>query len=322
MVVENRVEGTVREAIKRYAPSLKELESSELAEFEKLKHSESSHEFYMSVWKASPFVLVTLITTTVYAFALYGSLGWLFLTVFVAIFVLGYFAWYTAGQLDSEVATQSIRRDRASREVERRKAKVEGLFVAHVTGAYRVRIEDLHWDDSILELKAGDFATQFVPQLLEDMRNLDKDLVEQMSLFDQAVGEYLKALVKYYNEAKEVVMALESGAGVKEIPHDHMEQVLRSLYYVLSGLVSSEEDLVRTRAVAVTSSDMRLIRLMWSKRDDKNPYPELLQNENLKTLVMNAEDYRVRAINVDTDISYMKKVLFEDSQTERFRPGI
>jgi hypothetical protein len=168
------------------------------------------------------------------------------------------------------------------------------------------------------------FEEEFNPHLLKDMLLSDKSLVEAMRSMDNHGKEFMDSIRLYYTLAHEKIMEIDRQLAIDQSiqPMNRMPSMITALYYALSGIVNSLEEVDQPRWRARLPNDVKhFLQQLYGKFDEKNPYPELLKNEKLRELAPIAETNRIAALNNETTIRLAIQALI-GSPTGTFSPGL
>jgi hypothetical protein len=318
-------------------PSLKDIQSSQVRIRKKLQTTESRRDFYLAMWKSAPYAFIAAISALALTFytpsqPIY-SIGPFHLPVLsagpiivaVLVVAIGSYGGWKQRVLGEEIAQSTIELEDIEKQLERRITKVEAQFINSRPSDSRYRLDSIAFNEQLKDAAPYDFSAYLVPQLLEDMKQLDGDLVDLMSRLFKNEVEFHSRLVTFYEEAKSGLDSLDQAMGVTGTESsDRQSNRVRALYLVLGGLVTSHLDVqqqpnrnakVYTRA----PEEGHFIQLLLSSEDSKNPYPSLLDNEGLEGLAADCEKSRTDALASFTMIDRIITVKYVQPE---YRPGI
>ena len=323
---------------KAVPPSLKDLQLSYEKLRKEIKASESSHEFHLAMWKSAPYAVIAMISAFSLAFFVSPtptyqmgpvsipaySIGPLLGSILVA--AVGLYGFIRQRALGSEISRAEIQAEETKMQLERRITKVEAQFQNSRPWNRLCHYEDITFEDTLRQMRPSDFSSGIVPQILEDMKQLDADLVRLLADFDKTVNEEISSIISFidYGETKLKALDMELGVNSPQPPERRPRQI-RALYLIHAGIVKSVLDLVqepggRPKVYNIQPGETHFIQLLFGAEDSTNPFPRLLRDPDLKARAMRVEDSRDKALDAFTTIDRIIKVKYEQQQV--FRPGI
>lgn len=296
--------------------SLKELETQRSSEERKVQETESSREFYLALWKASPFVLIPLFTSTLIAFVTFGDMGYFFCVALASVFGVGLYGWYATKDLDGKLADARVKAEECRKALSKRYALVELEFLKFRPSTNFLYIENVSFDERMEYMNWRSVRKELNPHLLKDMIHSEDRLIEFMDALDNHGRQYIEDVKSFYQEAKSMILRIDESRNIiqKNQPKDRLPAVTRSLYYIHSGLTSTAEEASRkTREMGLSNEVAHHLRLMLGPASDDNIYHELLGDSTLRNIAESAEKNRVVALDNEKTIRIAIQVLVGES---------
>jgi hypothetical protein len=304
--------------------SLQDLESQRTVTERTVQHDESSREFYLALWKASPFVIIPLFTSALLAFATYGKLGYFFLVAFGSVAAVGLYSWYVTNSLDEQLTDSRAKAESARRALTRRMALVEAEFLKYRPSTNYLHFDVMSLDERIKDISWYNFKDQINPHLLKDMVHSDQSLVMAMESLDSDGFQFIHDVKEFYEMAHARLLEVNDRAGIdpRAQPPERLSFHIKALYYAINGIVSSPEEAEHPkRGVTVTPEMFYFFQLLFDEKTGHSPYNFLLKDDKLRKLALSAEKSRVNAMNNENSIRLAIQALMGDA-TSAFSPGI
>jgi hypothetical protein len=289
------------------------------------------------MWKSAPYAFIATISALALTFFtpsqpvyLVGrfqlpvfSIGPIIAAALVA--VIGTYGGWRQGVLGEGIAKSTIESEAIQKQLERRITKVEVEFINSRPSPIPYHYENIAFSEQLKDNVPIDFTQNIVPLFLDDMKQLDKDLVELMSRLYMNEVDLHSRLVSFFDAARSELEALDQALGLTSTqPTDTQPNRVRALYLVLGGFVTSYLDVQQSpgrnaKVYTRAPEEGHFIQLLFGKQDSKNPYPNLLNNPGLRQLAVDCEKSRTDALAAFTIVDRIVTVKYVQPA---FHPGI
>lgn len=317
--------------------SLKDLQLSRERVRKKLQTTESSREFHLAMWKSAPYAFIAAISAlaltfftslqpeyVIFSFHLpVYSVGPIIVAALVA--AIGIYGGLRQGTLGEKIAELTIGSEAIEKQLERRTIKVEAEIINSRPSGTPFYHENFIFSEQLNDSVPIDTTRNIVPLLLDDMKQLDKDLVELMSRLHESEVDIHNRLVSFYDAARSELEALDQAMGLTSPqPAERQSSRIKALYLVLGGLVTSPLDVqqlpnknpkVRTRY----PEEGHFIQLLYDKTSSTNPYPSLLNKSKLGPLAVDCEKSRTDGLAAFTVVDRIITVKY---MQPAYHPGV
>ena len=311
----NDIAGVQRNAPEDRLLSLKNLQMQQDEVRKEIRRFESSHDFYLSMWKSAPYAIIALIPASVYAYLVKEIYAIGPIVAVLCVFALGMIGCYVQKNLSEKTEAIRIRREQIENQLERRVAKVEAQFMS-----LNCYFNFSHYSNFIFEERIRLFdhrssTENIAPKLLEDMKAFDGDLLDLIDEFDKNCQAVLLELVSFYELAKKRLEECDLLIKVQSPqPPDRLPNNIMGVFLVLSGIVISSNDIApnagKSEKVSVTPGAGQFIQLLLGTENNANPYPRLLGDQDLRKLAISLEGARVKVLTTQTIIGHIKAVKY------------
>ena len=292
--------------------SLEALESrrDEISRY--LKNNESTHEFYMALWKIAPYSLVTILLAVVYTYPNDRGLAAVISLIFGCFLLFSVFSIGRVRLLSDRISSTKLKlrdiEDELRIRVEYAKAAFE-LANLHIHDHYSDYWQIPFSQDTSPIKRAGRYWQQLIGQArLEDMKRLYPRILELMEEMEKPSGEFLDEIQKFCSTTMNKISAVRPRIATSELNDTgKMGERIRSLYVSIVTDTQSAEEVDR---LGLDRDDkVRSMKSFFQEESiTADSFRELTRARDLKWMAEKAEEDRTelhqKLTNIRRDVKY------------------
>jgi hypothetical protein len=265
----------------------------------RLQRTESSKEFYLSVWKASPYFLISyfaaLLTASAYVDLKLQQHLLYFVSIPASIAVTAFLAWWRSRTQDSYIASLRIYCSDVESVIQEKIGQIRGLI-----WGLRLNLPSAGMPPSDYDFEGKGWMKE--PWNLEanirepgltDVAYKFPNLVHSLRLLQKSHNDFANSLGAYLSKVAEMLIDADKKARIDRStqPKNRLMSQALGLYWICSGRIRSTEDIERFPEDLGTIVKSFVRDLLTNQKDFPFHVP-LAGNEILKKLATKVESDR------------------------------
>jgi len=279
-----------------------------------LKDLESSHDFFLSIWKSSPYSLGTTLVASIAASLTNKELAFAIFVVFLWFLSFAAFSWNRTKIIGDKISEkeQVLRTVLSELHTRREYTKSSFLFCSMNLNDYY----SSHWSIPLslrittMPRYTSYWKEQLGQRRMKDMNDYDSVIFSSLGLLDRESSSYFENIRLFVVRGIELLELKKDRIGpIKPDDEDWMNRRLRPIWISILGKLRSKADV--DSPIILTKEEAKEVKTIFEEGSAKSAYLKILDDEQLTRLAWAAETNRLESNRIREEVKGAISYLFE-----------